>query len=86
MTAVKEQFMQMLPQSLSEVPDDEVQYMINILVKWSKPKSKSATDDEFSEYKIKMKKSQQWAKEVGLTPEDITKAIKAVRQEKRQQG
>ena len=38
MTAIKEQFMQMLPQSLPEVPDDEVQYMINILVKWSKPK------------------------------------------------
>lgn len=37
MTTVKEQFMQMLPQSLSEVPDDEVQYMINILVKWNKP-------------------------------------------------
>lgn len=36
MTAVKEQFMRMLPQSLSDVPDDEVQYMINILVKWSK--------------------------------------------------
>ena len=35
MTAVKEQFMQMLPQSLSEVPDDEVRYMINILVKWN---------------------------------------------------
>ena len=86
MTAVKEQFMQMLPQSLSEVPDDEVQYMINILVKWSKPKSKPATNNEFAEYKTKMKKSQQWAKEVGLTPDDITKAIKAVRQEKRQQG
>ena len=37
MTTVKEQFMQMLPQSLSVVPDDEVQNMINILVKWSKP-------------------------------------------------
>ena len=36
MTAVKEQFMQMLPQSLPGVPDDEVQYMINILVKWNK--------------------------------------------------
>ena len=42
MTAVKEQFMQMLPQSLSEVPDDEVQYMINILVKWNKPDKKPA--------------------------------------------
>ena len=40
MTAVKEQFMRMLPQSLSEVPDDEVQNMINILVKWNKPESK----------------------------------------------
>ena len=38
MTAVKEQFMQMLPQNLPGVPDDEVQYMINILVKWNKPK------------------------------------------------
>ena len=34
MTAVKEQFMQMLPGGLTDVPDDEVQYMINILVKW----------------------------------------------------
>ena len=40
MTAVKEQFMQMLPQSLPGVPDDEVQYMINILVKWNKPEEK----------------------------------------------
>ena len=38
MTAVKEQFMQMLPGGLTDVPDDEVQYMINILVKWKKPK------------------------------------------------
>ena len=42
MTAIKEQFMQMLQQSLSEVPDDEVQYMINILVKWNKPDKKPA--------------------------------------------
>ena len=37
MTAVKEQFMQMLPQSSPGVPDDEVRYMINILAKWNKP-------------------------------------------------
>ena len=37
MTAVKEQFMQMLPQNLPGVPDDEVQYMINILMKWNRP-------------------------------------------------
>ena len=45
MTAVKEQFMQMLPQSLPGVPDDEVQYMINILVKWNKPKEKPKRTD-----------------------------------------
>ena len=42
-------------------------------------------DEEFTNYKAKMKKSQQWAKEAGMVPDDITKAIKAVRQEKRQQ-
>ena len=45
MTAVKEQFMQMLPQSLPGVPDDEVQYMINILVKWNKPEEKPKRTD-----------------------------------------
>ncbi len=45
MTAVKEQFMQMLPQSLPEVPDDEVQYMINILVKWNKSEEKTKRTD-----------------------------------------
>ena len=45
MTAVKEQFMQMLPQCLPGVPDDEVQYMINILVKWNKPEEKPKRTD-----------------------------------------
>lgn len=42
MTAVKEQFLQMLPQNLSGVPDEEVKYMIDILVKWNKPNKKHA--------------------------------------------
>ena len=41
MTAIKEQFMQMLPQGLSEVPDDEAQYMI--------PDNINAYDDEIAE-------------------------------------
>ncbi|MBQ7563845.1 MAG: hypothetical protein IJT16_07625 [Lachnospiraceae bacterium] len=45
MTAVKEQFMQMLPQNLPGVPDAEVQYMINILVKWNKPEEQPKRTD-----------------------------------------
>ena len=41
-------------------------------------------DAEFAEYKALMMQSQQWAKDVGLTPDDITEAIKTVRQRKRQ--
>ena len=36
MTALKERFLQMLPERLPDLSDEEVQYMINILVKWEK--------------------------------------------------
>ena len=55
MTAVKEQFMQMLPDSLSGVPDIEVQYMINTLVKWNNGQnSEDSVERTFGKLKDKI--------------------------------
>ena len=86
MTAVKEQFMQMLPEMQRDVPsmpDSDVQMIINAYLS---VRPKKAEADKLAEFERKMDQSQQWAKEHGLTPDDITKAIKAVRQRKRQKA
>ena len=42
--------------------------------------------DEMAEFEADMDRCQQWAKDVGLTPDDITRVIKEVRMEKRQKA
>ncbi len=86
MTAVKEQFMQMLPQMLKDVQlmsDSDVQQIINL---WIKIKPEKSDAEKMAEFEADMERDQQWAEEVGLTPEDITRAIKTVRQRKRAQA
>ena len=86
MTAVKEQFMQMLPEmqrDLEKMPDGDVQQLVNLWIRIKPEKSKA---EKMAEFEADMDRSQQWAKEVGLTPEDITRAIKTVRQRKRAQA
>lgn len=80
MTAVKQRAINII----NMMPETEVEKFVTMNIRYEK--SVNTSDEEFTEYKAKMKKSQQWAKEVGMTPDDITKAIKAVRLEKRQQG
>ncbi len=86
MTAVKEQFMQMLPQMQKDVQlmsDSDVQQIINL---WIKIKPEKSDAEKMAEFEADMERDQQWAEEVGLTPEDITRAIKTVRQRKRAQA
>ena len=86
MTAVKEQFMQMLPEmqrDLEKMPDGDVQQLVNLWIRIKPEKSKA---EKMAEFEADMDRSQLWAKEVGLTPEDITRAIKTVRQRKKTQA
>ena len=86
MTAVKEQFMQILPEMQRDVPsmpDSDVQMIINAYLS---VRPKKAEADKLAEFERKMDQSQQWAKDHGLTPDDITKSIKAVRQRKRRKA
>ena len=80
MTSVKERAINII----NMMPEAEVEKFVTMYIRYENPENIS--DEEFTNYKAKMKKSQQWAKEAGMVPDDITKAIKAVRQEKRQQG
>ena len=80
MTAVKERAVNII----QLMPDSEVEKFVTMNLRYEQMESNS--NEEFSKYKAKMNKSQQWAKEVGMKPDDITKAIKAVRLEKRQLG
>lgn len=84
MTAVKEQFMQILSEMQRDVPrmqDSDVQQIINVYFSVKPKKSKA---EEMAEFEADMDRCQEWAKDVGLTPDDITASIKAVRQRKRQ--
>ena len=78
MVAVTQQSMWNVMEPLTEEKKLQV---YNVAIKLNESKT-----DKIAEFEAKMKKSQQWAKDVGLTPDDITRAIKEVRQEKRQSG
>ena len=86
MLAVTQQSMWNVVEPLTEEKRREV---YNFAVKLREPESlmessmETSMKDEFAEYKALMKQSQEWAKEVGLTPEDITRAIRSVRQRNR---
>lgn len=85
MTAVKEQFMQVLTEMQRDVQnmsDSDVQQIINV---YFKVKPKKSKDEKMAEFEADMERCQEWAKDAGLTPDDITRAIKTVRQRKRQQ-
>ena len=79
MVAVTQQSMWNVMESL---PEEKKQQVFDFAISLKEPKTSGS--EEFAEYKALMKQSQQWAKDVGLTPDDITRAIKTVRQRKRQ--
>ena len=60
---------------LKLMPETEVERFITMNIRYEKP-----VDD----FDAKMDRCQEWAKEAGLTPDDITASIKAVRQRRRQ--
>lgn len=78
MVAVTQQSMWDVMESL---PDEQRLQVYNFAVSL-KPKKSEA--DRMSSFEADMDRCQQWAKDVGLTPDDITRAIKKVRQRKRQ--
>ena len=66
MTAVKEQFMRIIPEMQRDVPgmtDSDVQQIINVYFRVRPKKSK---DEKMAEFEADMDRSQQWAKEVGF--------------------
>ena len=93
MTAVKEQLMRILPEMERDIPviqDSDAQQIVNLWFR-VKPKRqekpeqpKKSTTDENDDFDAKMDRCQEWAREAGLTPDDITASIKAVRQRRRQ--
>ena len=66
---------------LKLMPETEVERFITMNIRYENPTN--ASDDDFNS---KMDRCQEWAKEAGLTPEDITASIKAVRQRRRQEA
>ena len=79
MVAVTQQSMWNVMESL---PEEQKVQVYNFAISLKSEKSKA---DKIARFETLMDQSQQWAKDVGLTPDDITRAIKAVRQENRQQ-
>ena len=85
MTAVKENLLALMPEMPTLIPnltEDGAELIYNLFITVKQPRESAA--DDMVEFEEKMDRSQQWAKDHGLTPDDITKAIKAVRQRKRQ--
>ena len=69
---------------LKAMPESEVERFITMNIRYEQ----AGTSDEFDRAKFDsdMDQCQQWAQDVGLTPDDITRVIKRVRQKKRQQA
>ena len=85
MTAVKENLLALMPEMPTLIPnltEESAKQIYNLFITVKQPRESAA--DDMVEFEEKMDRSQQWAKDHGLTPDDITKAIKAVRQRKRQ--
>ena len=80
MTATMERAMNIL----QAMPEPEVERFITMFIRYEP--TVSLQDADFAEYEKHMSQTQQWAKDHDLSPDDITKAIKAVRQKKRQQA
>ena len=78
MTAVKQRAINII----NVMPDEEVEKFVTLNIRYEQSETKEV--DEFAKYEEHMKQSRQWAKEVGLTADDITRAIKNVRQKKRE--
>ena len=63
---------------VKDLPDEAEGPVINFMVSFTQPKQSARTE----EFEMLMDKAQAWAKEAGLTPDDITDAIKTVRRRK----
>ena len=68
--------------AVKDLPDDKQRQVYNFAISLKEPIA--SINDEFAEYEALMDQAQAWAKEAGLTPDDITASIKAVRQRRRQ--
>ena len=64
------------------MPEPEVERFVTMNIRYEQ--SKTPEDSTRDEFDAKMDMCQEWAKEAGLTPDDITASIKAVRQRRRQ--
>ena len=63
------------------MPEPEVERFVSMNIRYEQ--SKTPEDNARSEFDAKIDKCQEWAKEAGLTPDDITASIKAVRQRRK---
>ena len=75
---------------MEPLTSEERMQVYDFAIKLRKPKTgeqnakKTTESDEIARYEAHMEQTQQWARDHALSPDDITKAIKAVRQKKRQ--
>ena len=68
-----------MPALITNLTEDKAQQIYNIFI-MAKPEK----IDKKDRFEALMDESQQWAKDVGLTHDDITRTIKEVRQENKQ--
>ena len=79
---VKENLLALMPEMpalITNLTEDKAQQIYNIFI-MAKPEK----IDKKDRFEALMDESQQWAKDVGLTHDDITRTIKEVRQENKQ--
>ena len=81
MAIITQQSMWNVMESLTE---EKKKLVMNFAIKLSE--SEISKNAEHTDFDAKMDRCREWAEEAGLTPDDITASIKAVRQRRRQKA